>query len=140
MNNVLYLNKILFKLGKVKSPLCSFCKSAEETTIHLFNECLCAQYIWNQTQIFFSDYITIPVVTLQSAILGFTDTHIDHFLLINHLLMIYKCYLYKARDSQNLSFLVFKNNIIKMKTLEERTSEESKFLKKWQITSAALSS
>ena len=41
---------------------------------------------------------------------------------MNHLLLIYKCYLYKARDSQHLSFLAFKNNI-KIKTLEERTSE-----------------
>ena len=39
LNNVLYLNKILFK----------FCKSADKTIIHLFSKCLCAQYIWNET-------------------------------------------------------------------------------------------
>ena len=49
-------------------------------------------------------YITIPDVTSQSAIPGFTDTSIKDFLLINHLLLICKCYLYKARDSQNLVF------------------------------------
>lgn len=38
-------------------------------------------------------------------------------------LFTFKCYLYKVRDLQNLSFLAFKNNIIK----------ETKFLKKWQI-------
>ena len=70
----------------------------------------------------FSGYITIPDVTPQSAILGFTDTSTKYFLLMNHLLLIYKCYLYKAGDSQHLSFLAFKNNI-KIKTLEERTSE-----------------
>ena len=59
LNNVLYLNKRLFKFGKVKSQLCSFCKSAEETITHLFSECLCAQCIWNQTRTFFSSYITI---------------------------------------------------------------------------------
>ena len=52
--------------------------------------------MWNQTQIFFAGYITIPDVTPQSAILGFADTSIEHFLLINHMLLIYKCYLYKA--------------------------------------------
>ena len=72
--------------------------------------------------------------------LGFTDTSIEHFLLIHHLLLIYKCYLYKARDSQNLSFLAFKNNIIKIKTLEERANEEKTFLKKWQIINNGLSS
>ena len=112
LNNVLYLNKLLFKFRKVKYPLCSFCKSAEETIIHLFSESLCTQYIWNQTQIFFSGYVTIPDVTLQSVILSFTGTSTEHFLLINHLLL---SYLYKARDSQNLSLLASKNNIIKLK-------------------------
>ena len=27
LNYVLYLNKILFRFGKVETPLCSFCKS-----------------------------------------------------------------------------------------------------------------
>ena len=140
LNNVFYLNKLLFKFGKIKSQLCSFCKSAEKTIIHLFSECLCAQYIWNQTQIFFSGYITIPNVTLHSTILGFTETSAGHFLLISHSLLIYKCYLYKARDSQNLRFFVFKKDIIRIKTLEERTSSEIKFLKKWQIINNGLSS
>ena len=98
LKNSLYLNKLLFKFGIVESPLSSFCKSAKETNIHLFSECLYEQYIWNQTQIFFSGYITIRYDTPQSAILGFTDTSIEQFLLINHLLLIYKFYLYKARD------------------------------------------
>ena len=63
LNNVLYLNKLLFKFAKGKFPFCSFCKSAEETIIHLLRECLCAQCILNQTQIFFSGYITITDVT-----------------------------------------------------------------------------
>ena len=63
-----------------------------------------------------------------STIVGLTDTSTEHFLMINHLLLIYKCYLYKVRDSQNLSFLTFKKNIIKIKTLEEKTCEERKLL------------
>ena len=42
--------------------------------------------LWDQTQIFFSGNITIPNVTTQSVIFGFTDT--KHFLLINYLLLI----------------------------------------------------
>ena len=47
----------------------------------------------------------------------------------------YKCYLYEARDSQNLknsrSFLTFKNNMQKNnKTVDKRTTEERKCLKK----------
>ena len=98
-----------------------------------------ALYIWSQTQIFFSGYITISDVTPQSTILCFTNTSIEHFLLLNHLLLICKCYPYKARDSQNLSFLAFKNNIIKIKFPEERISEQKKFLKKRKIINTDLS-
>ena len=31
LNNVLYLNKMLFKFGKINSPKCSICKKEEET-------------------------------------------------------------------------------------------------------------
>ena len=31
LNNILFLNKLLFKFKKVPSPLCSFCNSADET-------------------------------------------------------------------------------------------------------------
>ena len=41
---------------------------------------------------------------------------------------------------QNLRFLAFKNTIMKIKTLEERTNKETKFLKKWQIINNGLSS
>ena len=75
-----------------------------------------------------------------TTISGFTDTSIEHFLLINHLLLVYKCYLYKARDSQSFGFLTFKKNIIKVKTLEERTIEERKFFKNCQTINNALSS
>ena len=36
LHNTLYVNKMLFKFGKVISPRCSFCKLQEETIIHLF--------------------------------------------------------------------------------------------------------
>ena len=41
LNNVLYLNKMLFRFGKTPSSLCSFCKLHEEslTLIHLFSSC-----------------------------------------------------------------------------------------------------
>ena len=37
--NILFVNKMLFKLKKVESPLCSFCKAEDETYAHLFYRC-----------------------------------------------------------------------------------------------------
>ena len=36
LHNILYANKMLFKIGKVTSPQCSFCKLHDETIMHLF--------------------------------------------------------------------------------------------------------
>ena len=36
LNNVLYLNKMLFRFGKIDSLLCSFCKMIEETPLYFF--------------------------------------------------------------------------------------------------------
>ena len=33
LNNILFVNKMLFKFRKVESPLCSFCKAEDETYI-----------------------------------------------------------------------------------------------------------
>ena len=39
LNNVLYLNKKMFFFGKSPSSLCSFCKQADQTILHLSYEC-----------------------------------------------------------------------------------------------------
>ena len=39
LNNVLHLKKKLFHFGKTQSPLCSFCHSEAETTLHVFHKC-----------------------------------------------------------------------------------------------------
>ena len=36
LNNVLYLNKMLLRFGKIDSSLCFFCKMTDETPVHLF--------------------------------------------------------------------------------------------------------
>ena len=38
LNNILYLNKSLYKMILVDTPLCTFCQWEEETTNHLFLE------------------------------------------------------------------------------------------------------
>ena len=36
LNNILYLNRSLFKIGIVESPLCSYCNGCNETYVHIF--------------------------------------------------------------------------------------------------------
>ena len=91
--HVLYLNKMLFRFGKIDSPLCSFYKMIEETPRHLFYKCINSKLLWDQLKEFISnETLSFPSLTLQSAILGYIDLS-DDYLLINHLIFIYKSYI-----------------------------------------------
>ena len=48
LNNVLYLNKMLYKFKKVDSPLCSYCNSEDKTPLNLFNFCSKTVILWNK--------------------------------------------------------------------------------------------
>jgi len=137
LNNILYLNKALFKFGKTSSPLCSFCKKEEETIIHLFHSCNKIKEIWNNLRLYFASKIVIPLLTPQSAIFGFLGENLDeNSLIINHLLLIVKFYIYTARENGNLIFPVLVKKISKIKSIEENNcgndlNKIKKFNKKW---------
>lgn len=50
INNVLYVNKMLFKFGKISSPLCSFSKTNDETLFHLFFECIRTDHLFHELE------------------------------------------------------------------------------------------
>ena len=102
-HNTLYVNKMLFKFGKVISPACSFCKLHEETTIHLFYDCLIVKRIWNQLKSILSNNFNFLISLPQSAIFGFWDVDTNEHLILNHLLIIFKMYIYNARTTGYLN-------------------------------------
>ena len=89
--NMFYISIKWF--GKIDSPLCSFYKMIEETPRHLFYKCINSKLLWDQLKEFISnETLSFPSLTLQSAILGYIDLS-DDYLLINHLIFIYKSYI-----------------------------------------------
>ena len=46
LHRILGINSYLYKLNIIESPLCSFCRSSEETIQHLFWECRHVQTFW----------------------------------------------------------------------------------------------
>ena len=48
LNNILYLNEKLFKFKIVDSPLCSLCKTENESMLHLFCECAVTRNLLEQ--------------------------------------------------------------------------------------------
>ena len=110
LNNVLYLNKKLFQFGIISRSKCSFCELYDETPPHSFYECTYAQNLWNRLCLHLSENVALPVLNQQSAIFGFTDVSEHNFLLVNHLLLIFKYIMYNSSDnlSDSLSLLSLK--------------------------------
>ena len=84
---------MLFRFRKSDSPLCSSCKMAHETPLHLYYNCTNMKLPRDQLKVFISNK-TLSILSLspQSAILGDIDLS-DDYLLINHLILIYKFYI-----------------------------------------------
>ena len=136
LNNALYLNKMLFKYGKSGSPLCSFCNVKEETPYHLFYECSHTISLWNQLRHFLSNSLNIPLLTPQSAIFGFINQK-ENFLIINHLLFIFKFYIYNSRSSSKLNIeylktIIYKTRNIELEVSKTETIRNQKYINKWQ--------
>ena len=99
--NVLYLNNMLFRFEKVDFPLCSYCYEKEETPLHVIHSCLKTKQLWKKLRKYFSKFINIPHSTPQSSILGIFDNN-QHSEAINHLLLIFKFYIYSTRNTKQL--------------------------------------
>ena len=115
----------------------SFCSLEEETPMHIFYSCDHTQSLWERLKYYIQNNLDLSSVTSQDAILGFTDSHLENFIIINPLLLIFKYYIFKSRSNKQLSFLLLKTNIIKVETLEEDLSQgdnnkSKKYSKKWQ--------
>ena len=91
------------KNHKLISPRCFFCKLPEETIIYLFYDCLIVKKTWNRLKSLLSNNINFPISTPQSAIFGFWDLHTNEHLILNHLLLIFKIYIYNARTTGYLN-------------------------------------
>ena len=123
LNNILYLNKKLFHFGITFQSKCSFCQLYDETPHHIFYECTYAQNLWNQLRLYLSEKVTLPILNPQGAIFGFTDTLDHNYLLVNHLLLIFKYKVYNSRVNNTLSFQNLKRVISQIKYIEETISE-----------------
>ena len=105
--------------------------------MHIFYSCNHTQILWERLKYYIQINLDLPSLTSQSAILGFTDSQPENFIIINQLLLIFKYYIFKSRSNKHHSFLQLRRYIIKVKTLEENLSngdnnKSKNYRKKWQ--------
>ena len=113
------MNKNLFIFGKSSSPLCSFCKNVDETTLHLFYECDITKESWKSLISFFDKCSNLPCLSPQTAFLGFTNTYCNDTLLKNHILLLFKIHVYNSRKHEKISLNNLIRNITKVKNIEK---------------------
>ena len=130
--------KCSFILRRVESPLCSFCKAEDQTYIHIFYRCRKTSIFWRQLQELFSTALDLPSISPQSTIFGFLDDSSEHKILLNHMLLIFKKYLYKAGQNKDLNFNILKNCLTKVRDLEANLKDNDKYNKKWSVISNVL--
>ena len=131
LNNVLYLNEKLFHFGLVDSGKCSFCLVTNETPIHILSECPIVKELWNCLCDVFKDYVSLPNLSSQSATLGFTS-NIEYSILINHIMLLFKCYVYKSRKDRNIDILPFINFLTRVYDTEKALSiKKNNLTEKW---------
>ena len=142
LNSVLYLNEKLFRFKKISCLLCSFFQVENETPIHFFHGCIKNNLLWCKLKKIIKTKIDLPINTPQSAIFGFLNCE-NNSDIINHLLLIFKYYLFNSRRHKKLSLEVLKKEIVKIYNIENQIylsdfKKMKKFTKKWEIISNLL--
>ena len=99
LNNVLLLNEMLYRLEISQDSLCSICSLEEETPMHIFYSCNHTQILWERLSCYIQNNLDFPSLPSHSAILAFTDSQSENFIIINHLLLIFKYYFFKSRSN-----------------------------------------
>ena len=99
--------------------MCSFCKRYDETPFHIFCSCIHVVETWSQLGNYFLDCITLPQLNPQTAILGYTNSNEQNFLLQNHILLVFKKFIYASRNSGNLILSAFLKKLSKIRNTEK---------------------
>ena len=85
-----------------------------------------------QLQHSFQNILIIPPITPQSAIFGFIDHKVNCHL-INHILLIFKYYVYETRENGSLDLKVLKRNIHKIKKYRKTNKSQQTRKKKKKL-------
>ena len=101
-----------FFFGKSETKQCSFCNEYPETVVHLFFSCNVSKNLWLQLKLFFGDDILHFDLSPQTALFGFTHTNDAN--IQNHLLLLFKLYLYRSRCHKNIHLNHFYLKSIKL--------------------------
>ena len=89
----------------------------DEAPAHLLFECIRTDHLFNELQSFCYNELFFPALTPQMVKVGISIFP-ENSLLLNHLFLIFKYYVYNAREDVNLGIELLKANIYKAINIE----------------------
>ena len=134
---ILGTNKLLFKIGKCDSQLCTFCDSDIETIIHVLWECDVVQNFIKSISDYLARKNLIFEPTRDNFIFGSPSEDLDCH---NNILVTIKFYIYKTKclnKPLNLQSLLFdvRNLYVTSKIISIKSGKFDVFSRKWNTWS-----
>lgn len=136
LNSILYTNDLLYKIGYVSNPNCSFCRETRETLNHFLFECSFSNSFWNKViSNILNKLSCCRCLSLCDVIIGILKEEMD---LVNYVIILGKNYLWTCRHKEiKPSFCHFKR-ILKNKYDTEKhiafnSNKINLFNKKWEV-------
>ena len=119
-----------------ESPLCSLCGNDSKTILHSFYHCSITQNLWTQMQNWLSNILDIPELISKIVILGKCPCQGATDILINHMILMFKTFLYTHRKSiTQVAFVALKHYITYTQKIEQtiawKNGKLTLHFKKW---------
>ena len=136
LNLIIFTNKKLHRFKMVDSPLCAFCNAEEESLEHLLYLCKISSFFWKELLSWIAVEANIVLnASLLDILFGKFDLEKD-FLLVNHMFLLAKYFIYKCKLSQVIpTLLVLKAKLKATYKVELYIAKEKGILpnhyKKW---------
>ena len=88
----------------------------------MFCDCNSTKSLWLQLSRHFHSDLKFPELTPQTAIVGIFNDSVSNIHLVNHILLLFKLYIYKSGNKHRLNIHELLANILNINKLEKVTA------------------
>ena len=123
LNNILYLNRKISKFDQGVRHLRSLCLKEPEDILHLFCQSDKTQILWETLSNKVAGFLSLPKLEPELAILGKWNLDTKEKVLINHIVLLFKRFIFDDRSNRhNIPILALLNYFRTVEKVEQKNS------------------